>query len=660
MIPKEKVQEVIDTARVEEVVGEFVHLKKRGVNQIGLCPFHNEKTPSFIVSPAKGIFKCFGCGEAGSSVDFIMKHEHYTFPQAVKWLAQKYHIEIQEEEQSPEQIEAENEREGLFNITNFAAKFFEKTLYETEKGKAIGLSYFNERGFSEQTIKKFQLGYSPETWDGLSKAAIEAGYTKEYLVKAGLAIQKDNGNVYDRFRNRVIFPIHNASGRVLGFGGRILITDKKQAKYVNSPETLIYNKSNVLFGLFTAKNAIIKQDNCLLVEGYTDVISLFQSGIENVVSSSGTSLTTGQIKLIKRYTQNITILYDGDAAGIKASFRGINMIVEEGLNVRVVLFPTGEDPDSFARSHNSEQLETFLKENAQDFIHFKADLLSKEAGDDPVKKAGVVREIIETIALVPEQLNRIYFIRETSELLNVKEEILTNEVIKVRRKQYYKEGNKQEYKPEPSPPSSERQIIKTEEGNVHQEREVVRLLLNYGSMEFNPDDAKILEMLEEKQDAEEAISTVADFIIEELEEFDDEKIEFSDVLAQKIYNEFVSAYENETIPSEKFFVNYSEENVRKYSVDLLTQPYMLSPNWLEKHKISISEETNFEVIARACIEAVYSLKSRIIKNKLIKLQQKIQDEDSEEGEKIDIMLEYRNLLAIKNQIDLSLGRIVVE
>ncbi len=660
MIPKEKVQEVIDTARVEEVVGEFVHLKKRGVNQIGLCPFHNEKTPSFIVSPAKGIFKCFGCGEAGSSVDFIMKHEHYTFPQAVKWLAQKYHIEIQEEEQSPEQIEAENEREGLFNITNFAAKFFEKTLYETEKGKAIGLSYFNERGFSEQTIKKFQLGYSPETWDGLSKAAIEAGYTKEYLVKAGLAIQKDNGNVYDRFRNRVIFPIHNASGRVLGFGGRILITDKKQAKYVNSPETLIYNKSNVLFGLFTAKNAIIKQDNCLLVEGYTDVISLFQSGIENVVSSSGTSLTTGQIKLIKRYTQNITILYDGDAAGIKASFRGINMIVEEGLNVRVVLFPTGEDPDSFARSHNSEQLETFLKENAQDFIHFKADLLSKEAGDDPVKKAGVVREIIETIALVPEQLNRIYFIRETSELLNVKEEILTNEVIKVRRKQYYKEGNKQEYKPEPSPPSSERQIIKTEEGNVHQEREVVRLLLNYGSMEFNPDDAKILEMLEEKQDAEEAISTVADFIIEELEEFDDEKIEFSDVLAQKIYNEFVSAYENETIPSEKFFVNYSEENVRKYSVDLLTQPYMLSPNWLEKHKISISEETNFEVIARACIEAVYSLKSRIIKNKLIKLQQKIQDENSEEGEKINIMLEYRNLLAIKNQIDLSLGRIVVE
>ncbi len=660
MIPKEKVQEVIDTARVEEVVGEFVHLKKRGVNQIGLCPFHNEKTPSFIVSPAKGIFKCFGCGEAGSSVDFIMKHEHYTFPQAVKWLAQKYHIEIQEEEQSPEQIEAENEREGLFNITNFAAKFFEKTLYETEKGKAIGLSYFNERGFSEQTIKKFQLGYSPETWDGLSKAAIEAGYTKEYLVKAGLAIQKDNGNVFDRFRNRVIFPIHNASGRVLGFGGRILITDKKQAKYVNSPETLIYNKSNVLFGLFTAKNAIIKQDNCLLVEGYTDVISLFQSGIENVVSSSGTSLTTGQIKLIKRYTQNITILYDGDAAGIKASFRGINMIVEEGLNVRVVLFPTGEDPDSFARSHNSEQLETFLKENAQDFIHFKADLLSKEAGDDPVKKAGVVREIIETIALVPEQLNRIYFIRETSELLNVKEEILTNEVIKVRRKQYYKESNKQEYNPTPSPPPSERQIIKTEDGNVHQEREIVRLLLNYGSMEFNPDDAKILEMLEENKNAEEEISTVADFIIEELEEFDDEKIEFSDILAQKIYNEFVSAYENETIPSEKFFVNYSEENVRKYSVDLLTQPYMLSPNWLEKHKISISEETNFEVIARACIEAVYSLKSRIIKNKLIKLQQKIQDENSEEREKINIMLDYRKLLAIKNKIDLSLGRIVVE
>ncbi len=660
MIPKQTVQEVLEASRVEEVVGEFVHLKKRGVNQIGLCPFHNEKTPSFIVSPAKGIFKCFGCGEAGSSVDFVMKHEHYTFPQAVKWLAQKYHIEIEEEEQTPEQVQAENERESLFAVTQFAAKFFFDYLTTNERGKAIGLSYFNERGFATHTIEKFQLGYSPEAWDALSNAAIEAGYNKDYLVKTGLAILKDNGNLYDRFRNRVIFPIQNVSGRVIGFGGRILTSDKKQAKYVNSPESPIYDKSNVLFGLFTAKSDIIKKDNCFLVEGYTDVISFAQSGIENVVSSSGTSLTTGQIKLIRRYTQNITILFDGDAAGIKASFRGINMIVEEGLNVRVVLFPDGEDPDSYARSHNAEELNEFLEKYSQDFIHFKADLLSKEAGKDPVKRAGVVREIVQTIALVPEQLNRLYFIRETSELLDIKEEILVNEVAKMLRNKYYKDQKKGEYIPEPTQIKAEQQIIKVDEGDLFQEKELIRLLLNYGNLDFNPADARItMGDEEEKANAEEETEEeqlkVAIFILEELLSDD---LQMNDTVLQIIFDEYRQAYEQDTIPSEQFFVNHPEESVRKITVDLLTQPHTLSPNWLEKHKIITTIETHFEVIARACISSVYSLKVRKISSMKKELLQKMSQEEVSDESREQILIQYRQLDILQNKLNNGLGRIV--
>ncbi len=663
MIPKQTVQQVLETSRVEEVVGEFVQLKKRGVNQIGLCPFHNEKTPSFIVSPAKGIFKCFGCGEAGSSVDFIMKHEHYTFPQAVKWLAKKYNIEIEEEDQTPEQIKAENDRESLFAVTEFAANFFKESLYNTDKGKAIGLSYFNERGFSIETTQKFNLGFSSDSWDELSKAALEAGYTEEYIVKAGLAIKKDNGGLYDRFRDRVIFPIYSISGRVVGFGGRILTNDKKKPKYVNSPESLIYDKSNVLFGLYLAKNDIIKHDNCFLVEGYTDVISLHQSGIENVVSSSGTSLTSGQIKIIKRYTQNITILYDGDAAGIKASFRGIDMIVEDGMNVRVVLFPDGEDPDSYAKSHSANELENFLQTNSNDFIHFKADLLNKEAGKDPVKKAQVVREIVQTIAIVPEQLNRLYFIRETAELLNISEEVITNEVAKFRRKNYYKNQAKDEYIPEAATEKAKQQIIKTDEGDIHQERELIRLLLNYANLDFNPTDARIplgdeedVADSKENTDSEDSIIKVAVFILEEL--LDDE-MSMDDATLQSIFEEYVQAFEQETIPSEQFFVNHSDENIRKMAVDLLTQPHVLSPNWLKEHKISTTLETNNEVIARACISSVYSLKIRKINGMKKKLLDKIQEEDISDSDSELILQQYRQLDILQNKLNLGLGRIVV-
>ena len=661
MIPKQTVQQVLEASRVEEVVGEFVQLKKRGVNQIGLCPFHNEKTPSFIVSPAKGIFKCFGCGEAGSSVDFVMKHEHYTFPQAVKWLAQKYNIEIEEEEQTPEQVQAENDRESLFSITEFAAKFFKESLHNTEKGKAIGLSYFNERGFSEDTIQKFSLGFSSDSWDALSKAALDTGYSKDYIVKAGLAIEKENGGLYDRFRDRVLFPIHSISGRVVGFGGRILTNDKKKPKYVNSPESLIYDKSNVLFGLFHAKNDIIKHNNCFLVEGYTDVISLHQAGIENVVSSSGTSLTSGQIKLIKRYTPNITILYDGDAAGIKASFRGIDMIVEDGMNVRVVLFPDGEDPDSYAKNHSADELDIFLKDNSKDFIHFKADLLNKDAGKDPVKKAQVVREIVQTIAIVPEQLNRLYFIRETAELLGISEEIITNEVAKFRRKDFYKKQGKDEYILESTPEKAERQVIKTDEGDIYQEKELIRLLLNYANMDFKPFDARIpldeeIEDEEERKEYENEVLKVAGFILDEL--LNDE-MKFDEPVLQAIFEEYTQAFEQETIPSEQFFVNHSDENIRKMVVDLLTQPHVLSPKWLDDHKISTSLETNHEVIARACISSVYPLKIRKINTMKDKLLKQISEENISEEDSEIILAQYRQLDIIQNKLNLGLGRIVV-
>ncbi len=687
MIPKQTVQEILDASKVEEVVGEFVQLKNRGANRLGLCPFHNEKTPSFIVSPAKNIYKCFGCGESGSSVDFLMKVEHLNFPQALKWLANKYNIHIEEEEQTPEQIARENEREGLFAASKFAADFFTKTLLENDKGRAIGLSYFQERGFTQETIEKFNLGYSPEDWDALGKAALDAGYPMDSLVKAGLVIKKDKGGVYDRFRNRVIFPIHNVSGRVLGFGGRILVNDKKKPKYVNSPESPIYDKSSVLFGLYLAKNQIIKKDNCYLVEGYTDVISFYQSGIENVVSSSGTSLTEGQIKLIKRFTPNITILYDGDAAGIKASFRGIDMIVKAGMNVRVVLFPDGEDPDSYAKSHSATELTEFLASSAQNFINFKSALLSKEAGNDPFKKAQVVREIVETIALVPEQLNRIFFIRETSELLNVKEEVLTNEVAKILRKDDFKKQEKfnreqqksnntynqqggsqagaedeppedffnEEPGGEPSAaPSAGTEVKATQSSNKPYELEIIRLLLNYGEVEFKPEIAKIEDDSADSEEDEEPISVI-EFLIGDLLA---DEIEFEDLAYNTIYKEYSEAFENDKLLKSNFFVNHENESIRKVAGDLLAQNHTISPLWFEKHQISITPEHDIVVIARSCYEAIYSLKVR----KIGLMKKALLNKSAEQGitleQQNDIMLDYRQLDIMQNKLNQGLGRFV--
>ena len=435
MIDHATVERIIATANIQEVVQDFVSLKKRGVNYLGLCPFHNEKSPSFTVSPAKGIFKCFGCGKGGNSVNFIMELEHLSYFEALKYLGKKYGIEVKERELSLDEVKQNDDRESMMVLNAWAQRHFSETLYHHIDGKNIGLAYLKERGMREETIKKFQLGYSLDNRDAFSQSAIKQGFKKEYLVKAGLTIDHEHG-LLDRFYGRVIFPIHSISGRVIGFGGRVLRNDKKTAKYLNSPESEIYHKGQTLYGIYFAKQAITRENKCLLVEGYTDVTSLHQAGIENVVASSGTSLTVEQIRLIKRFTPNVTILYDGDAAGIKASLRGIDLVLEEGLNVRVLLLPPGEDPDSFSKTRSAKELLEFISDKEEDFISFKTNLLLVDAGKDPVKRAGLISDIVRSIGAIPDAIIRTVYIRECSRLLDIEERVLFSEVGSLRRKKY--------------------------------------------------------------------------------------------------------------------------------------------------------------------------------------------------------------------------------
>ncbi|MGO1788574.1 MAG: DNA primase, partial [Sphingobacterium sp.] len=428
MIKKETIDKVLDAARIEEVVGDFVELKKRGTSLIGNCPFHNEKTPSFHVSVAKGIYKCFGCGVGGDALKFVMEHEKYAYPEAIRFLADKYHIHVDEVERSPAQLAAQDKRESLFVLNGWAGKHFRNELSQTELGKSIGLSYFRERGYPDHIIEKFELGYSADAWTALVDAAEKEGFSKEYLVEVGLAVQRDDQSLYDRFRGRVIFPIHNLTGRVVGFGGRTLKTDKKVPKYVNSPESDIYHKSNVLYGLHLAKRAIAEKDVCYLVEGYADVLSCHQAGVENVVSSSGTSLTPGQIKLIARYSKNVVILYDGDEAGIKASLRGTDMLLEEGLNVKVLLFPDGNDPDSYVQKFGAAAFKEYLDKQQEDFVFYKTNILLRDAGEDPIKRAEVIREIVSSIALIPDEIKVSVYLKRCSTLLDIEERVLLTEL----------------------------------------------------------------------------------------------------------------------------------------------------------------------------------------------------------------------------------------
>lgn len=650
MIKPETIQEIFETAKIEEVVGDFVSLRKRGINLIGLCPFHNEKTPSFTVSPAKGIYKCFGCGKGGNAVNFIMDHEHYSYPEALKLLAQKYNIEIEEEEQTPEQIQQQSAMEGLYNISVFAQKHFSKTLTETEEGKAIGLSYFTERGFTDEIIEKFQLGYCLDKFDDFSKTALKEGYQKEQLVKSGLGIEKDQ-HFFDRFKGRVMFPIHNLTGKVIGFGGRILNSEKSKAKYVNSPESEIYNKSKVLYGIFYARNAILKNETCLLVEGYTDVISLHQAGIENVVSSSGTSLTIDQIKLIKRFTPNITILFDGDAAGIKASFRGIDMILEAGLNVKIVLFPEGEDPDSYARKHTREEVTDFIKNNANDFISFKTNLLLKDVKNDPIGKARLIKDIANTIALIPEAFNRNPYVKTCSSLLEIEEKTLNFELNKIGRKRFN----------EPIQRKNDEEIISdqieidknlsrlSEDISVaySQEKEIIRLLLTYADQEI------IFEDVDENDLKIEVPIKVAEYVIHDLKS---DEIYFQDLSLQLIFNEFDHALENGKILDSDFFTQHSNNEISKLAVDLMASPYELSDNWL-KRKIPVKHESdNLRKLITSC---VLSFKAKKIDQMILDNQKEL----SEITDPEEYMLRQQKHMSLKTisiEINKQLSRIITK
>ena len=652
MISPGTIQTIIETARIEEVVGEYVALKKRGINLIGLCPFHNEKTPSFTVSPAKGIFKCFGCGKGGNSVNFMMELEHYSYPEALRFLAHKYNIELDEEVPTAEQMAALDERETLFNICTFAQKHFTDTLINKDEGKAVGLSYFKEREFTDATIESFQLGYCSEKWDDFTQYALKNGYKIEQLVSAGFSIDKE-GRQFDRFRGRVMFPIHNLSGKVIGFGGRILITDKTKSKYINSPETDIYSKSKVLYGLYYAKNAVIANDNCYLVEGYTDVITMHQAGIQNVVASSGTSLTTEQIRLISRYTKNITILYDGDAAGIKASFRGLDMILEQGMNVKIVLFPDGEDPDSYTRKNRSAEVVEYITKSANNFILFKTNLLLEEAKNDPIKKSMLIKEIVQTISLIPEQIQRSQYLSECSELLNVKEDILINELNKLIRKKLTKESKDSEvsYLPEITENNSEKQIDLIElDDSIYQEKDIIRLLLNYGSYELDN-----IYLNEENEITTSTIS-VAKFIVNDLL---NEEFLFNDNIYQLIFEEYVEEVNNGTFPDEQYFIHHENAEIRNTVIDVLTSRHHLSENWMNLHKISVPTEDMKKNLDPSVKNSLLSFKLKKVENMLTENAKLIKEcEDYEDI--MQFMEKQKNLLDIKKAISLLLGRIITK
>ncbi|TVQ92289.1 MAG: DNA primase [Bacteroidetes bacterium] len=652
MIKPETIDKIFDAARIEEVVGDFVTLKKRGVNLLGLCPFHNEKTPSFTVSPAKGIFKCFGCGKGGNAVNFIMEHEHFSYPEALKYLAGKYGIEVEEEKPSPEQQEALDEKESLFNLTAFAQKHFEETLHNTEEGKAIGLSYFKERGFTTETIKKFGLGYSLNNWDDFTSKALKHGYKKELLEKSSLVRTKDH-QTYDTFRARVTFPIHNLSGRVLGFGARILTQDKKKPKYINTAESEIYHKSKVLYGLYFAKSAIVKEDNCYLTEGYTDVISLYQAGIENVISSSGTSLTTEQIKLIRRYTTNITLLFDGDPAGIKAAFRGIDMILEEGMNVKIVLFPDGEDPDSYARNYRPAEVKEFIKKNARDFISFKTNLLLEETQNDPIKKAALIKEIALSISQIPEPIARALYVQKSSDLLRIEEKLLMAEINKQRRERFKKRTgdpsakSEQSWQPDETEITSDKQIEK----GIHvdkQEKELIRLLLLFHDHEVQ------FEEKDENGQTTEFKYKVSDYIVDELT---DDEITFDNLDCQKIFNEFVNARKQNVTLSDQYFFNHQQPSISRMAIDLTSSQHILSEQWENKHGIFVNKEE--DNIKNILVEMLYALKLKKLEQQIYKNKEILQDEKDEE--QILIHLEnIKNLESIKTLIARELSRIVIQ
>jgi DNA primase len=665
MIDQATIDRILDAAQIVDVVSEFVTLRRRGVNYIGLCPFHNEKTPSFSVSPSKGLCKCFSCGKGGNVVHFIMEHEQLSYYEALKWLAKKYNIEIKERELTTEEKQAQSLRESLFVVNQFASEYFQNILYNDIDGQRIGMTYLRGRGFRDDIIKKFQLGFSTESHDALAKAAIQKGFKEEYLVKTGLCYRKDDGSLRDRFWGRVIFPVHTLSGKVVAFGGRVLsaATKNVQMKYVNSPESEIYHKSRELYGIYFAKQAIVRQDRCFLVEGYTDVISMHQSGIENVVASSGTALTSEQIRLIHRFTNNITMLYDGDGAGIKASLRGIDMLLEEGMNIKVCLLPDGDDPDSFARKHNATDYQAYINGHEVDFIRFKTNLLMEEAGKDPIKRASLISSIVKSISVIPDAIVRSVYIRECSQLLQMEEKILVEATAKLTeqaREAKFKEEQRKQYRAQqqtataPTPPPSTNKeeqapqvypetaplpelipevssaepeqlqppfpvdIVPPEDsyqsyipvtGNeqkifYEKEQELMRVLIRYGE--------KVMCYIE-NEDGEQLPFTVTECISSGLAE---DELQFHDALHRRVLKEAETHIHDENFIAERYFIASPDPEISKLAVEMASDRYQLSKYHSKGQKIVTDEERLYELVPRLLLDFKLAIVTEEMKHTL--------------------------------------------
>ncbi|WP_308755527.1 DNA primase [uncultured Bacteroides sp.] len=694
MIDQPTIDRILDAAQIYDVVSDFVTLRKRGVNYVGLCPFHDDKTPSFYVSPAKGLCKCFACGKGGNAVHFIMEHEQMSYPEALKYLAKKYGIEIKERELSNEEKLAQSERESLFIVNQFARDYFQNILRNHVDGRSIGMAYFRNRGFRDDIIEKFQLGYCTESHDAMAQEALKKGYKKEFLLKTGLCYETDDHQLRDRFWGRVIFPVHTLSGKVVAFGGRVLASATKgvKVKYVNSPESEIYHKSNELYGIYFAKQAIVKQDRCFLVEGYTDVISMHQSGIENVVASSGTALTPGQIRLIHRFTNNMTVLYDGDAAGIKASIRGIDMLLEEGMNIKVCLLPDGDDPDSFARKHNSTEFRQFIEEHETDFIRFKTNLLLEDAGKDPIKRAQLIGNLVQSISVIPEAITRDVYIKECAQLLRVEDKLLVSEVAKRREMQAEKRAEQIERerraaaaKPAenartetgssataapataervplpadgaaggetdaPFPPEDNYVSFIPQEGKEGQEfykyeRLILQMIVRYGE--------KIMCNVADEEGREIPVSVI-EYVVGDLKE---DELSFHNPLHRQILTEAAAHIHDEGFIAERYFLAHPDTTISKLSVELISNRYQLSKYHSKTQKIVTDEERLYELVPALMINFKYAIVSEELKHMMYALQDPAVANDEQKC--TDIMARYNEMRKIQSIMAKRLGDRVV-
>lgn len=645
MIDQSTIDRIYETAQIVEVVGDFVSLKRRGTNYVGLCPFHNEKTPSFSVSPSRGIYKCFGCGKGGNAVNFVMEHEGLSYYEALRYLARKYNIAVVEKEVTPEDVALKNERESLLVVTAFAGRFFHEALLSTDEGRAVGLSYFRERGIRDDMIERFQLGYAPESRHAFTGAALKGGYKAEFLIKTGLTVEKD-GQRFDRFAGRVMFPIHSLSGQIIAFAGRTLSSDKNVAKYINSPESEIYHKSKTLYGIFQARKAIMQHDKCYLVEGYLDVISMHQAGIENVVASSGTSLTNDQIRLIKRFTTNVTIVYDGDPAGIKAALRGIDMVLEEGLNVRIVLLPEGDDPDSFCRARHPSEVADFFSKNENDFVLFKARLLLSEAQNDPIKKATLISDIVKSIAVIPDPIVRSVYVKECAALLQTGEQLLYTQIIQYRRKYFEKNLPLQHvgaYLPTatvkiPVAPATVNQF----ETN---ERELVRLLLNYGNY--------ILYQGIHPNSTDQWVITVAQYIISEVLK---DELSFQHPVYKVIFEEYARYYFDDSEMALEYFIRHPDPKVTTVVSDLIARKDVISKKLFARYTDNLieTEEMKLQELVPSVVMDFKNKKALAMLHQMIE-QLKEAQQQHDEGRISMLSAHIQHLNQIKRTFAITLG-----